>query len=69
MELNCWEIFWMYSEERLSFAANTFWPQKKTADILRYPKRQRATQKKKQAYFHLLQGKSEIHPLAPVIGF
>ena len=41
MELNCWEIFWMYSEESLSFAANIFWPQKKTADILNY--RQRAT--------------------------
>lgn len=43
------------SEERLFCASSvTFLPQK-TAGILNYAKRQRATQKTKDAYFHLLQ--------------
>ena len=46
------------SEESLSYAANTtLWPQKKTADILSYPQRQRATQKRNNAYLHFLQEK------------
>ena len=47
-------------EESLSCAANTsFWPQK-TADILSHPQRQRAKQKRNNAYLHLLQGKEDL---------
>ena len=50
------------SAESLSCAANTtFWPQI-TADILSYPQRQRAVQKRNSAYFHLLQGKGIQDP-------
>ena len=43
------------SEESLFCAASiTFLPQK-TADILNYAQRQRATQKNQHAYLHLLQ--------------
>ena len=46
------------SEESRSCAANTtFWPQKKTADILSYPQRQRGTQKGNNAYLYFLQEK------------
>ena len=47
------------SEESLSCAANTtFWPQKRP-DILSYPQRQSATQKRYNANLHLLQEKKD----------
>ena len=62
LELQIWIIFFdrrricmTASEERLFCASSvTFLPQK-TADILNYAQRQRATQKTNDAYFHLLQ--------------
>ena len=49
-------------EESLSCAAHTtFWSQI-TADILSYPQRQRAAQKRNSAYFHLLQEKGMQDP-------
>ena len=48
------------SEESLFCAASiTFLPQK-TADILNYAQRQRATQKTNDAYFHLLQEQGNL---------
>ena len=47
------------SEESVSCAANTTFSPQKTADILSYPQRQRAKQKRDNAYLHLLQGKED----------
>ena len=47
------------SEESLSCAANTSFGPQKTADILNYPQRQRATQKRNNAYLDLLEEKKD----------
>ena len=47
------------SEESLSCAANTTFGPQKTADILNYPQRQRATQKRNNAYLDLLEEKKD----------
>jgi len=59
----------MYSEESLSFAANTFWPQKKTADILSYPKRQRAIQKRNKHTFISFKEKARSAPWLLLLAF
>ena len=47
------------SEESLSCAANTTFRPQKTADILNYPQRQRATQNRNNAYLDLLEEKKD----------